>query len=101
MNLMFVAPEASLITLALVVLLLDLVVRNKTTLATISLVGLLAPLGFTLALWTQQGSFLEAVAVDPYSLFFKLFFLGISACWQRSNTPIAFRATAASSSRSS
>jgi NADH-quinone oxidoreductase subunit N len=79
MNLMFVAPEASLITLALVVLLLDLVVRNKTTLATISLVGLLAPLGFTLALWTQQGSFLEAVAVDPYSLFFKLFFLGIAA----------------------
>jgi NADH-quinone oxidoreductase subunit N len=79
MNLLFIAPEVSLVALALIVLLLDLVIRNKTTLATIALIGLLVPLGFTIALWTRQGSFQDALALDPYSLFFKLFFLGIAA----------------------
>ncbi|GIW08051.1 MAG: NAD(P)H-quinone oxidoreductase subunit 2 [Dehalococcoidia bacterium] len=79
MNFLFLAPEVSVIVLALAVLLLDLVVRNKTALATIALVGLVAPLGFTIAIWNQQGTFQEALAVDPFSVFFKVFFLGIAA----------------------
>ncbi|GIW10982.1 MAG: NAD(P)H-quinone oxidoreductase subunit 2 [Dehalococcoidia bacterium] len=78
MNLLAIAPETALVTLALVIILLDLVLRNKTTLATVAMVGLVVPIGLTLALWNQQGSFLDALAVDPFSLFFKLFFLGIA-----------------------
>jgi NADH-quinone oxidoreductase subunit N len=78
MNLLAIAPEAALVTLALVIILLDLVLRNKTILATIAMVGLVVPAGLTLVLWNQQGSFLDALAVDPFSIFFKLFFLGIA-----------------------
>ncbi|MFN8533150.1 MAG: NADH-quinone oxidoreductase subunit N [Dehalococcoidia bacterium] len=79
MNFLYIAPEISLVVLALAIILLDLVITNKVTLAGIALAGLLIPAGFTLSLWARQGTFLDAIALDPFSLFFKFFFLGIAA----------------------
>ena len=88
-DLYLLSPEASVAALAIVLLLLDLVIPRKQYLVGLAFLGLLIPFGFTLALWSDigdwiavrgnvvglQGSSIEALVVDKFSLFFKFFFI--------------------------
>ena len=80
-DLYLLAPELSLAALALVLVLVDLVVRNKTVLPVLAVLGLAVPLIFSLMLWFNlpngdTGMF-DTLVVDKFSLFFK--FLLIAA----------------------
>ena len=80
MNFWLLSPELSLCGIALVVILLDLFIKQKKALAGISVIGLIIPLAFTIALWgEQQASFSGMLMVDNFSLFFKFLILGIAA----------------------
>ena len=80
MNFWLLSPELSLCGIALVVILLDLFIEQKKVLAGISVIGLIIPLAFTIALWgEQQASFSGMLVVDNFSLFFKFLILGIAA----------------------
>ena len=80
MNFWLLSPELSLFGIALVVILLDLFIEQKKALAGISVIGLIIPLAFTIALWgEQQASFSGMLVVDNFSLFFKFLILGIAA----------------------
>ena len=80
MNLYLLAPEISLCGLAIVVILLDLVLKRKWILGAVSVAGLIIPAAFTLTLWgTRQTAFGGMLVIDPFSLFFNLFFLVIAA----------------------
>lgn len=66
--------------LALAVVLLDLLVRNKKVLAAVSVAGLMVPLGLTIALWgPPQATFGGMLVADGFGLFFKFLLLGIAA----------------------
>lgn len=69
-------PELSLLGFALLVILLDLFVRQKKVLVGVSIAGILVSVGFTLTLWgtTATDIFYGTLAVDQYALFFKLLF---------------------------
>ncbi|MBA7498699.1 NAD(P)H-quinone oxidoreductase subunit 2 [subsurface metagenome] len=81
MNLELFIPELSLITFAIVVILLDLFIQRKGLLAVVAIAGLVVSAGFTLAMWggSSQAIFNNMLAVDNFALFFKLLFLGIAA----------------------
>ncbi len=80
MNFWLLSPELGLFGIALVVILLDLFIEQKKVLAGISVIGLIIPLAFTIALWgEQQASFSGMLVVDNFSLFFKFLILGIAA----------------------
>lgn len=81
MNLELFLPELSLVAVAIIVILLDLVIQRKGWLVVISLAGIVVAAGFTLAMWggTSQAIFNNMLAVDNFALFFKLLFLGIAA----------------------
>ncbi|MEE9491334.1 MAG: NADH-quinone oxidoreductase subunit N [Dehalococcoidia bacterium] len=80
MNFWLLSPELGLFGIALVVILLDLFIEQKKALAGISVIGLIIPLAFTIALWgEQQASFSGMLVVDNFSLFFKFLILGIAA----------------------
>ena len=81
MNLQLFIPELSLITCAIVVILLDLFIQRKGLLAIVSIAGLVVSAGFTIAMWggSSQAIFNNMLAVDNFALFFKLLFLGIAA----------------------
>lgn len=90
MNLNLIAPEITVVATALVVVLLDLVVRRKAVLAGVGLLGIAIALGFTVYIWTQldwtqtSGSigvaiFGSALVVDGFALFFKVILLGVAA----------------------
>ena len=80
MNLYLVSPELSLLVLAVLVVLLDLVIDKKGALAVISVMGLVVPLALTISLWgTNDATFNGMLAVDNFSLFFKFIFIGITA----------------------
>ncbi len=84
-DLYLLAPELSLAALAAILVLVDLVVRNKTVLPILAVLGLAAPLIFSLLLWfdlsisgsTQIYGMFNTLVVDKFSLFFK--FLIIAA----------------------
>ncbi|MXY46742.1 MAG: NADH-quinone oxidoreductase subunit N [Chloroflexi bacterium] len=84
-DLYLLAPELSLAALALVLVLVDLVVRNKTVLPVLAVLGLTVPLIFSLILWfdlssgdtMQMHGMFNTLVVDKFSLFFK--FLLIAA----------------------
>jgi len=79
LNLQLFIPEISIAVFALVVILLDLVVKRKGALAIISLIGLVVAGGFTIAMrGTFEGNFSNMLAVDGFAIFFKLLFLGIA-----------------------
>jgi len=86
-DLYLLSPEASLAGLAVLVLLLDLGVRSRRLLAWVSVVGLVVPFLFSLALWGEVsaqpgGQVLGAyntVAVDRFALFFKVLVLSATA----------------------
>jgi len=81
------APEISVCALAIVVILLDLIIKRKWILGVVSIAGLIVPAAFTVALWgTNETSFNGMLVVDEFSLFFKLFFLVMAALVLLSST---------------
>lgn len=90
MDVYLLSPEISLLTLALVVILLDLFTKQKWILGAVSLVGLVVPAAFTISLWgTNDTSFGGALVTDQFALFFKLFFLVVTALVILSSTDYA------------
>ncbi|GAH74364.1 unnamed protein product, partial [marine sediment metagenome] len=81
MNLGLLTPELTLAAVAIIVILLDLIVPRKGWLAVVSIAGIVAAAGFTIALWggDSQLIFNNMLAVDNFALFFKLLFLAIAA----------------------
>ena len=81
MNLELFAPELTLVATAIVVILLDLVSQRKVWLVAVSIAGIVAAAGFTIAMWGggSQAIFNNMLAVDNFALFFKLLFLAIAA----------------------
>ncbi|MFC2056122.1 NADH-quinone oxidoreductase subunit N [Chloroflexota bacterium] len=79
MNLGLFIPEIILAAVAIAVILLDLFIERKGALAVISIIGLVAAAGFTIAMrGTFEGIFNNMLAVDGFALFFKLLFLSIA-----------------------
>ncbi len=80
MDFFLLAPEISLLVVAVAVVLLDLVVTRKGWLAVVSVLGLGLPLGFSIALWGERTtSFSGMLVVDEFAVFFKFLFLGVAA----------------------
>jgi NADH-quinone oxidoreductase subunit N len=73
----FLGPELSLLGFAIVVILLDLFIKQKKVLAGIGIAGVLVSAGFTVAMWGGQGIaiFGRMLSVDNFALFFKLLML--------------------------
>ena len=73
----FITPELSLIGFALVVILLDLFIKQKKVLAGVSIAGLVISAGFTLTLWGAPTGdiFYGMLAMDRFALFFKFLLL--------------------------
>jgi len=93
LNLLLLAPEISLAFFALLVIMLDLFVERKGTLAVVSLIGVVVSGGFTLAIagGGPQAIFNNALVVDNFAIFFKLLFLGIAALVILSSTDYVYK----------
>ncbi len=80
MNLELFIPEITLVVFAILVILLDLGVRQKALLGAVSLVGLVIAGGVSVVMWGEShpALFNNMLAVDNFALFFKLLFLGIA-----------------------
>lgn len=90
MNLYLLAPEISVCALAIVVILLDLIIKRKWILGAVGIGGLIVPAAFSIALWgTNETSFNGMLVVDEFSVFFKLFFLVMAALVLLSSTDYA------------
>src|SRR4030042_4800633 len=68
------APELTLLVFALLIILLDLFVKQKKVLVGFSIVGLAVSVGFTISMWGAPtvDIFFGMLAVDRFALFFKL-----------------------------
>ncbi len=79
------SPEIALVGVALLVIILDLVVRRKGFLSLVSGLGLLIPLGLSIWLWIdvddepgkQFVGIFNTLTVDHFALFFKFLVLGV------------------------
>ena len=87
-DLYLLSPELSMVGLATVLLLLDLFMARKSLILGLGVVGLIIPLGFTVALWftvgddaaaENTGVLAETLVVDKFALFFKFLFIGAAA----------------------
>ena len=87
-DLYLLSPELSMVGLATVLLLLDLVMARKSLILGLGVVGLIVPLGFTVALWftvgddaaaENTGVLASTLVVDKFALFFKFLFIGAAA----------------------
>ena len=80
MNLDLFIPEITLAVFAVLVILLDLVISQKTLLRSVSLAGLVIAGGVTIVMWGDDypAIFNNMLAVDNYALFFKVLFAGIA-----------------------
>src|SRR5215469_4239498 len=82
-DLYLLAPQISMIVLALVVMAVDLFVKQRIVVATVALVGLIVPAGFVIAqsltLTGTRLAFFQMLVVDRYALFFDIIFLLIAA----------------------
>ncbi|MFC1981538.1 NADH-quinone oxidoreductase subunit N [Chloroflexota bacterium] len=80
MNLALFIPELTLAVFAILVILLDLLIRQKELLWSVSLAGLVIAGGITAAMWggNYPAIFNNMLAVDTFALFFKLLFCGIA-----------------------
>ena len=78
-----IAPELSVIGLGALVILVDLVVGRKRVLTFLTLIGLIVPLGLTFLAWGNGsetgGGLFGTIAVDQFSLFFRVLIVGILA----------------------
>ena len=81
MNFWLLSPELSLCAVALLVVMLDLFVKEKNVLAFVSIAGLIVSAIFAIGLWApgQHTSFAGMLLVDQFSIFFKCLILGIAA----------------------
>ncbi|HEY98668.1 MAG TPA: NADH-quinone oxidoreductase subunit N [Dehalococcoidia bacterium] len=77
-------PEITMAAFAVLVILLDLFVRQKAVLRGVSIIGLLAVIGYSLGMWNGISDELPAfifnsmLAVDNFSLFFKILLAAIA-----------------------
>jgi NADH-quinone oxidoreductase subunit N len=73
-------PEIALVGFAVLVIILDLFIQRKGWLVVVSIIGILVSGGFALGLWggETQSTFNHMLAVDNFSVFFKILFLGIA-----------------------
>ncbi len=80
MNPVLFIPELILIGFAILVIILDLFIKQKNLLVSFSLSGLVIAGGFTVAMWGYSfpALFNNMLAVDNFALFFKFLFLGIA-----------------------
>jgi NADH-quinone oxidoreductase subunit N len=80
LNLDLFIPEITLAVFAILVILLDLFVKQKDLLRSVSLAGLVIAGGISLAMWGDDypAIFGGMLAVDNYAIFFKVLFAGIS-----------------------
>ena len=80
MNYYLTAPEIIIAGVAIAVILLDLVVREKGLLAAISIIGLLASLAVSVMLWGREDNaiFGGMLKVDELSIFFNFLFCGVA-----------------------
>ncbi|MFH1646347.1 MAG: NADH-quinone oxidoreductase subunit N [Chloroflexota bacterium] len=80
MNLALLIPEITLAVFAVLVILLDLGVRQKNVLRSVALAGLIIAGGVTVAMWggSYPAQFSNMLAVDHFAMFFKLLFAGIA-----------------------
>lgn len=69
-----IAPELAILVFALLVILLDLFIKQKRVLAYIGIIGLIVSAGFTVSMWgvSTTDVFFGMLAVDRFALFFKL-----------------------------
>ena len=74
------SPEIIIVCVAVAVILLDLVVKQKALLAALSVVGLLASLCVSVALWGKQDNelFNGMIAVDQLAIFFNFLLCGVA-----------------------
>jgi len=81
LNFELLIPELTLAGTAIVVILLDLVVKSKWWLAAVSIAGIVVSTGFAIAMWggDSESIFFGMMAVDNFAIFFKLLFLVIAA----------------------
>ncbi|GHO43464.1 NADH-quinone oxidoreductase subunit N [Ktedonospora formicarum] len=82
-DLYLLAPEASLLLMALVVMMVDLFFKNRKAVVWVALAGLIISAGFAvsqaLTLTGTNKGFSGMLVVDAYAIFFKLIFLFIAA----------------------
>jgi NADH-quinone oxidoreductase subunit N len=80
LNLDLFIPEITLAVFAVLVILLDLVVRQKSLLRSVSLAGLVIAGGTSVAMWggNYTALFNNMLAVDDFAIFFKLLFAVIA-----------------------
>ena len=84
MNYWAITPEISLGIFAIIVIVLDLLLKRKGILPLACIAGLMVSLGFTVALWGRVDAwdekarviFNNTFIVDHYALFFKVIFIG-------------------------
>jgi len=73
-ELYLLSPEISMALLAGVIIILDLIFKNKKLLPIVGFIGLLVPLFFSISLTNADPNntgFYSALIVDKFSLFFK------------------------------
>ncbi|MCJ7605423.1 MAG: NADH-quinone oxidoreductase subunit N [Dehalococcoidales bacterium] len=80
MNLTLFIPEIILAAVVVLVILLDLFVRQASVLRAVALVGLIGSAGVAVAMWNGGNNpiFNNMLAVDNFAIFFKLLFAGIA-----------------------
>lgn len=85
-DLYLLAPQATMALLALVVIMVDLIIKRRFITVTVGLVGLVVPLGFAIAQAVTPGflaaphyAFSGTLVIDPYAVFFEILFIMIAA----------------------
>ncbi len=79
MNLYLLSPEISLTAFAILVILLDLVIKRKGILVYVSILGLITSAVFAATLWGGEATtFGGMLVVDGFSIFFKFLFIGVA-----------------------
>ena len=86
-DLYLLSPEVSMAGLAIVVILASLATSHRRIITGLTLAGLALPLAFSIALWVdlsndgaaQMMGLFDTLAVDRFSLFFKVIFIGVVA----------------------
>ncbi|MEE9286216.1 MAG: NADH-quinone oxidoreductase subunit N [Dehalococcoidia bacterium] len=74
------SPEISMAGIAIIIIMLDLWLERKWLLPILTVLLLGLPLGFTISLWgTEEQAFGGVLAVDAFSIFFKVLFIGVVA----------------------
>ena len=85
-DLYFLSPELALVSLAIGLILLDIIITRKELIPIMAVAGLVLPVGFAVALWfdpeidtttLNNGVLVSTLAVDKFGLFFKFLVLAV------------------------